>query len=386
MSASAWGSSSSAADPWNTIAQRYPINTKVNGKVSSVADFGVFVEIEEGIEGLIHISQFSSERVDKPSSLFKVGDQVEALVVQLDPKERRIGLSIRALKQHEEREEMQAYLKREHEAQRFSLEDILNEELRLDRDDGSKAAAAAGAIAGHGGAAARGRDRHHDQARDYRGVAGGARTSRIAKPRRSSTRCSTRWRSAGARRRIEIRGFGSFGVKQRRARQGRNPKTGALVAVEAKRIPFFRAGKELRSEVNGAGAKARRHSRVGTDAASRRYGCGRRGATPICARRAQSDRCIFCFGGFPRAERAPRWCCTPARAPRDAQPISVQQRPSDDCAAPPSWPRRSCSTRDERALIGGLIAHAVGGCATLLKPAGFNLGANLGRVGRRRNR
>jgi integration host factor subunit beta len=51
--------------------------------------------------------------------------------------------------------------------------------------------------------------------------------------------------------RIEIRGFGSFAVKQRRARQGRNPKTGALVEVDAKRIPFFRAGKELRIEVNG---------------------------------------------------------------------------------------------------------------------------------------
>jgi integration host factor subunit beta len=52
--------------------------------------------------------------------------------------------------------------------------------------------------------------------------------------------------------RIEIRGFGSFGVKQRRARQGRNPKTGEVVKVDAKRIPFFRAGKELRSEINGA--------------------------------------------------------------------------------------------------------------------------------------
>lgn len=55
--------------------------------------------------------------------------------------------------------------------------------------------------------------------------------------------------------RIEIRGFGSFAVKQRRARQGRNPKTGEVVAVEAKRIPFFRAGKELRLEVNGSGAE-----------------------------------------------------------------------------------------------------------------------------------
>ncbi len=122
-------------DPWDTVAQRYPLNHRVNGKVSSVADFGVFVELEEGIEGLIHISQLSNERVDKPSSLFKVGDEIEALVVQVDSKERRIGLSIKGLRAHEEREEMQAYLKREHEASRFSLEDILKEELRLDRDD-----------------------------------------------------------------------------------------------------------------------------------------------------------------------------------------------------------------------------------------------------------
>jgi small subunit ribosomal protein S1 len=135
------GIKQTSGDPWQTVGERYPLNTRVNGKVSSVADFGVFVELEEGIEGLIHISQLSSERVDKPQSLFKVDDQVEALVVQVDTKERRIGLSIKALKQHEEREEMQAYLKREHEAARFSLEDILNEELRLDRDDAEGRAA-----------------------------------------------------------------------------------------------------------------------------------------------------------------------------------------------------------------------------------------------------
>jgi small subunit ribosomal protein S1 len=136
-------------DPWSTVSERFPLNTRVTGTVSSVADFGVFVELTEGIEGLIHISQLSNERVDKPSSLFKPGDQVEALVVQLDIRERRIGLSIKALKQHEEREEMQAYLKRDAAAARFSLEDILNEELRLDRDDSEGRAARGG----------RGRDR-----------------------------------------------------------------------------------------------------------------------------------------------------------------------------------------------------------------------------------
>lgn len=128
-------------DPWTSVSERYPLNTRIHGKVSSVADFGVFVEIEEGIEGLIHISQLSNERVDKPSSLYKAGDELEALVVQMDLKERRIGLSIKALKQHEEREEMKAYLKREHEAARFSMGEMLNEELGLDREDGAPRAA-----------------------------------------------------------------------------------------------------------------------------------------------------------------------------------------------------------------------------------------------------
>ncbi len=66
--------------------------------------------------------------------------------------------------------------------------------------------------------------------------------------------------ASGAR--IEIRGFGSFGVKKRRAREGRNPKTGAAVKVEAKRIPFFRAGKELKLEVNGAESPPKRGARA----------------------------------------------------------------------------------------------------------------------------
>src|SRR5229473_728269 len=125
-------------NPWEALAERHPVGSTIKGKVKSITDFGVFVEIEPGIEGLIHISQLSNERVDKPSSLYKVGDEVETIVVQVDSKERRIGLSIKALRQHEEREEMQAYLKREHEAQRFSLEDILNEELRGDREEGER--------------------------------------------------------------------------------------------------------------------------------------------------------------------------------------------------------------------------------------------------------
>jgi small subunit ribosomal protein S1 len=127
-------------DPWKLIAQRYPVGSRVKGEIASVPDFGVFVRLEEGVEGLIHVSQLSTERVDKPSSLFKAGDPIEAEVIHVDPHERKIGLSVRALKKTEERREMEDYLKREKEAGRFSFDTILNEELRLDRDEEGRSA------------------------------------------------------------------------------------------------------------------------------------------------------------------------------------------------------------------------------------------------------
>ncbi len=126
------------ADPWKVVAERYPVGSKVKGEATSVPDFGVFVRLEEGVEGLIHVSQLSAERIDKPSSLFKVGDSVEAEVIHVEPKEKKIGLSIRALKKTEERQEMENYLKKEKDAGRFSFETILNDELRLDRDESTQ--------------------------------------------------------------------------------------------------------------------------------------------------------------------------------------------------------------------------------------------------------
>lgn len=123
------------SDPWLTLTQRHPVGSRITGKVTSVTDFGIFVEIEEGIEGLVHISQLSTERVEKPSTLFQVGKDVEAEVIHIDPREHKMGLSIKALRRSEERAEMEAYLKRERDESRFSFEDILREELRLDKDD-----------------------------------------------------------------------------------------------------------------------------------------------------------------------------------------------------------------------------------------------------------
>jgi small subunit ribosomal protein S1 len=133
-------------DPWNAMPTRYPVGGRVRGVVTSVTDFGVFVELEEGLEGLIHVSQLSTERVDKPSQLFNVGDSVEAEVTNVDPRERRIGLSIKALKRSEERDEVDSYLRRERENSKFSFEDILTEELRLDRDEGDRPVKAKGTL------------------------------------------------------------------------------------------------------------------------------------------------------------------------------------------------------------------------------------------------
>jgi len=124
-------------DPWSAVPKRYPAGARVRGAVTSVTDFGVFVQIEEGVEGLIHVSQLSTERVDRPASLYKIGDEVEAEVTQVDAREKRIALSIKALKRSEERDEVDAYLKRERESGKFSFADVMGSELEA-RDKGGK--------------------------------------------------------------------------------------------------------------------------------------------------------------------------------------------------------------------------------------------------------
>jgi len=84
-------------DPWNTISSRYAIGQVVKGKVSKIASFGAFVELEDGVDGLVHISQISDQRVEKVKDAIKVGQDVEARIVKIDREERRIGLSIRAV-------------------------------------------------------------------------------------------------------------------------------------------------------------------------------------------------------------------------------------------------------------------------------------------------
>jgi len=83
-------------DPWARITESYKEGQKVTGKVTKLTNFGAFVELEDGIDGLVHISQISGEHVEKVKDVLNIGDEVEARIVKIDPAEHRIGLSIKA--------------------------------------------------------------------------------------------------------------------------------------------------------------------------------------------------------------------------------------------------------------------------------------------------
>jgi small subunit ribosomal protein S1 len=97
-------------DPWSTILARFKPGTLVRGRVTSVTDFGIFLEIEEGIEGLIHVSEISKEKLDSPKDFTEVGKELEAVVLSVDTNERKIALSIKQLDDHKEKANVESYL------------------------------------------------------------------------------------------------------------------------------------------------------------------------------------------------------------------------------------------------------------------------------------
>lgn len=99
-----------SADPWSEIPKRYTPGTIIRGKVTSVTDFGIFLEVEEGIEGLIHVSEISQEKVDSPKSCAEVGDLLEAVVLNVDTADRKIALSMKHLAAQKEKAEVNEFL------------------------------------------------------------------------------------------------------------------------------------------------------------------------------------------------------------------------------------------------------------------------------------
>jgi len=84
-------------DPWATVAQRFPMGSRVTGKVVRLTDFGAFVELEPGVDGLLHVSQMSNRPIGRPDEIVSVGDELTLLVIRVDSNERRIGLSLKEL-------------------------------------------------------------------------------------------------------------------------------------------------------------------------------------------------------------------------------------------------------------------------------------------------
>ena len=89
-------------DPWTMVPNKYPVGSVVTGVVTNITDFGLFVEVEEGIEGLVHVSEISRKKIKSPAEIFKEGESIEAKVIHVSADERRLGLSIKQLKEEAE--------------------------------------------------------------------------------------------------------------------------------------------------------------------------------------------------------------------------------------------------------------------------------------------
>ncbi len=96
-------------DPWETIPKRYPPGKVVPAKITKITDFGAFAEIEEGIEGLIHISELADRRVEDPSEIVEEGEERKVEIINVDPKERKIALSIKSFVERSEEGDLHEY-------------------------------------------------------------------------------------------------------------------------------------------------------------------------------------------------------------------------------------------------------------------------------------
>ena len=111
-------------DPWETLNERKPVGTRAHGKIIKVTDFGAFVEIEPGIEGLVHVSELREERVENPRDVVKEGDEVDVKIIDINTADRKVALSIKALA-HEGDEDYREYLRKQQTESRARLGDVM---------------------------------------------------------------------------------------------------------------------------------------------------------------------------------------------------------------------------------------------------------------------
>jgi small subunit ribosomal protein S1 len=115
-------------NPWNNVSDKFKVNDIVEGTVVRLTDFGAFIEISEGIEGLVHISEISEERITKPSSVLSVGQKVKVKILSIDEKAQKISLSIKEAANNEEREEIKEFLK--DKSEEVTLGDLFKDKLK----------------------------------------------------------------------------------------------------------------------------------------------------------------------------------------------------------------------------------------------------------------
>jgi len=115
-------------DPWLKIPEKYPEGTYVTGKITNITDFGLFVEVEEGIEGLVYITEASDKKIQDANELYKVGQEVTAKVIRVSAEERRLGLSIKQYLEDEAKKKIEEEKKRKKEAG-ANLGDLIKQKL-----------------------------------------------------------------------------------------------------------------------------------------------------------------------------------------------------------------------------------------------------------------
>jgi small subunit ribosomal protein S1 len=118
-----------AGDPWSEATQKYKPGTQITGTVTKLTNFGAFVELEKGIEGMIHVSELSEERVAHPDQVVKAGDAIKCEVTNLDVKDRKISLSVKAMNRREDRANLESFREKTAQSARSSLADTLDPEL-----------------------------------------------------------------------------------------------------------------------------------------------------------------------------------------------------------------------------------------------------------------
>src|SRR5262249_56039397 len=116
-------------DPWDTLSERLPVGSKVTGKVTKVTDFGAFVEIEPGIEGLVHVSELKDERVENPRDVVSEGQEVAVKIIDINTPDREGALSMKALL-HEGEDDYREDLRKQAEGAKARLGDGMAAKLR----------------------------------------------------------------------------------------------------------------------------------------------------------------------------------------------------------------------------------------------------------------